>query len=175
MLFKFNFNFFIALFATLSLLVACGDDEETPDLPPIVGTWNYASHDYSWEINGQNFISFLVENMELTEQEARFYQTLIEAQVADELGFEGTSIIFNKDGSFSAREDGVEVESGTYSLKNDDSLLVMTSSEGVQEFDVMELSRNKMVISFSELEQEDLTGDGVRENIGFNLEVSFIK
>src|SRR5690606_23077782 len=103
MLLKLKSYFFIALFATLSLLVACGDDEETPDLPPIVGTWNYAAHDYSWEINGQNFVSFLVQNMALTEQEARLFQTLIEAQVDNDLGFKGTSIIFKEDGSFSAR------------------------------------------------------------------------
>ncbi|HLU90773.1 MAG TPA: lipocalin family protein, partial [Cyclobacteriaceae bacterium] len=116
-----------------------------------------------------------VENLAITEQEARLSQTLIESQVDGELGFEGTSIIFNEDGRFTAREDGVEVQSGTYSLQNNNSVLVLTSDDGVQEFEVQELTNNKMVIAFEGEEQEDLTGDDQPEDIGFNLDVTFLK
>lgn len=176
MLLKSRFYFLIAMMATALCMVSCGDDDDdTPNLSPIVGTWNYSSHDYSWTINDQDFIPFLVENLNISEQEAQLFQALIETQVDEEMAFEGTSIIFSQDGKFSAREAGVEVGSGTYSLQNNNSVLVLTSDDGVQEFEVQELTNNKMVIAFAGEEQEDLTGDDQPEDIGFNLDVTFLK
>jgi hypothetical protein len=176
MLKKTNLYFLIGLFAAVSLLVSCGnDDDENPDTPLIVGTWNYSTHKFEGSINGQSIVNFLVENLDLTPLQAQAYEAFFISSLMADQNLEGSTITFNSDGTYSATENGVVTETGTYVLRDNNTVLVLDTTDGVQEFDVKELTRNRMVISFTGVEEEDITEDGVPEAIGFTFDITFVK
>ncbi len=174
---KFKSTSFVFVLVTLFGvgLWSCGSDDDSPSVTPaIVGTWVYESHTVNVSINGQNSLQFLVENMGLSEAEALMFQNIFLGQLEDASQFQGFSIQFRADGTFQLT-DSEGVESGTYELRNNNTLLVLDDGEEVVELEVTELTNNFMTVVVEEGEEFDITDDGEDETIEIQFSLRFQK
>jgi hypothetical protein len=171
---KFRFLFIICAAASLAFLSSCGKDDDGPAVSPIVGTWNFSDSEISILVDNKSISQFListgVDPVEAALQES-FYKVFLE----NALDLQGTSFVFNADGTYSVRENGTVQESGTYQLNSNNTKLTITSSEGPQELDIEELTNNKMSLSFSEEEMEDFNEDGTLNTIALKIQLDFVK
>ncbi|CAN5338355.1 hypothetical protein BH23BAC1_BH23BAC1_07110 [soil metagenome] len=71
-----------------------------------------------------------MESFNLTQQEAQELEAFFIASFLSGDDFQNTTLIFNADGTFVIRENGTEVDTGTYSLQDNDTKLVLTSTDG---------------------------------------------
>lgn len=173
---RLKFFYFISAISIVSLLASCGsDDDDSPkNTSPIVGTWTYSDSELTFLIDNQGIAAFLIANGE-DPVEAALQESFIKSFFEDALDLQGTSFVFNADGTYSVRENGVVEESGTYQLNSNNTKLTITSSEGPQEFDVEELTNNKLSLSFSEEEMEDFNDDGTLNTIFIKILIDFVK
>jgi len=158
----------------MAFLASCGKDDDGPAVSPIVGTWNFSDSEISILVDNKSISQFLIANgvdpVEAALKES-FYKVLLE----NALDLPGTSFVFNADGTYSALENGVVQESGTYQLNSNNTKLTITSSEGPQELDVEELTNNRLILSFSEEEMEDFNQDGTLNTIAIDILLELIK
>lgn len=171
---KFRFLFIICAAASLAFLSSCGEDDDGPAISPIVGTWNFSDSELSILVDNKSISQFLISTG-VDPLEAAAAESFYKAFLEDSLDLQGTSFVFNADGTYSVRENGVVQESGTYQLNSNNTKLTITSSEGPQEFDVEELTNNKMSLSFSEEEMEDFNEDGTLNTIAIKIKIDFVK
>jgi hypothetical protein len=114
--------------------------------------------------------------MGLTQEEAIFAKALFTTSLFEETDLEGTTFTFNADGSYSVKNGGVEEDSGTYLLQNNNTKLVLTSSDGtVQEFVIETLTNNRLIVSFEESFEEDINEDDTPEEVGLDFELTMVK
>lgn len=172
---KFRLLVILALLATFSVLVSCNEDEE-PKVSPIVGTWNYDSYKLDITVDGQDLLVYLVQVMGLTQQEAIFAEAFFTSSLFEESDLEGTIFTFNADGTFSVKNNGIEEDSGTYAVQNNNTKLVLTSSDGtVQEFVIETLTNNRLIVSFEDSFEEDINEDETLEDVGLEFELTLVK
>ena len=165
----------LGLLATFSVLVSCNDDKD-PKVSPIVGTWNYDSYKLDITVNGQDLLVYLVQVMGLSQQEAVFAEAFFTSSLFEESDLEGTIFTFNADGTFSVKNNGIEEDSGTYSIQNNNTKLVLTSSDGtVQDFVIETLTNNRLIVSFKDSFEEDIDEDETLEDVGLELELTMVK
>jgi hypothetical protein len=170
-----KFSLFSLFFATVLLLGSCVEENE-PAASAIVGTWNYDSYQLDVSVNGQDLITYLVQVMGLTQQEAQFAQSLFTSSLFDESELDGTTFTFNPDGTYSVKNDGVEEDSGTYQVQNNNTALILNSSDGTEEEFVIEtLTNSRLIISFEDSFEEDIDEDGTLEDIGLDFELTLVK
>ncbi len=175
MYYRFTRNFIVVLiFASFSFLVSCGDDQEGPG-SPIVGTWNYSTLDFDGTINGKPIRTFLTEDLGMNPIEAQATEAFIIASITQEAGLANSTVEFNSDGSYIIRENGVQQDQGTYILQNANTELILTSSNGTEQFLVKELSANRLVVSTTGEEVQDLDEDGEDDTVEFTMDVTFVK
>lgn len=158
--------FTLALLALLGVgLWSCGNDDDSPAATsPIVGTWVYENHTVNATINGQNSLQFLIENLGLTETEAMFVENMFLDQAVDDAEFQGFSAQFRADGTYQITDqDGGE--SGTYELRNNNTVLALNDGDELVELQVTELTNSHMTVVFEEDDEFDILGDGEFENI----------
>ncbi|MCH6199488.1 lipocalin family protein [Aquiflexum sp. LQ15W] len=175
MVYKLRLLVILGLLAIFSVLVSCNDDDE-PKVSPIVGTWNYDSYNLDITVDGQDLLTYLVQVMGLTQEEAIFAKAFFTASLFEETDLEGTTFTFNADGSYSVKNGGVEEDSGTYLVQNNNTKLVLTSTDGtVQEFVIETLTNNRLIVSFEESFEEDINEDETLEEVGLDFEVTMVK
>jgi len=172
---NFRVLIFVGLIFTFSFLASCiGEDKE--DEAIIVGTWNFDSYNLTEAtINGQPSITYLTSTLGLSAQQAQLIQTIFLSQIVDQEELAKTTFTFNPDGTYIIRDDGVEEDSGSYSFQNNNTRLILTSSDGNQEFDISGLTNNRMVLVLEESELYDVNTDGTDENIEFTIELTLVK
>ncbi|WP_373522916.1 lipocalin-like domain-containing protein [Aquiflexum sp.] len=170
---NFKFLFIICIAASMAFLSSCGKDDDGPAGSPIVGTWTYNAANLTITVNNQPLTTFLVSTGEYTAAEAAAFEAFIKTTILNETDLSG-SITFNADGTYRA-VDGSDVETGTYTLTNNDTRLSLTSDGDTQIVEVKELTNNRMVLKFSEEEPVDIDDDGVDENVKFDFEFNFVK
>ncbi|MEX2593342.1 MAG: DUF4923 family protein [Anditalea sp.] len=169
-----NLLFLAVLISSFSILVSCGNkDDESPKQDRIVGTWTYSSLDYDATINGQNYITFLVENLGVSEAEAQTMASILILQGIEQIA--GAGITFNADGTY-VIQDGSSEETGTYSLENNETQLTLNPDDGdTIIFEVTEFTNNSLTLASSEEVLEDLNGDGTDETIEITFDIGFTK
>ena len=171
---KIKSLFIICLIASISILTSCGSDDDGPAVSPIVGTWTYNAIDLNITVNNQPFAAFLVSTGEYTAAEAAAFEAFLKATFISEADLTGSSITFNADGTCRL-VDGSTTESGTYALQSNNTILSLTFDGDTQLLDVKELTNNRLVLSFTEEDFEDIDEDGVNENIKLIFEITFVK
>jgi hypothetical protein len=172
---NFKISFFAVLFAAFLFLGACVS-EDKPSTGAIVGTWNFDSYSLvNATINNQPAITYLTTVMGLTPTQAQLAQTIFLSSVVDQEELEKTTFTFNADGSYVIRVDGVEEDSGTYSLQNNNTKLFLTSTNGNQEFDISGLTNNRMNLVLEDSGLYDVNTDGTDEDIEFAVEITLVK
>lgn len=170
-----RFVIFAGLIATFSVLGSCVSEEDQPS-PTIVGTWNFDSYSLSdATINGQPVLTYMTTVMGLTPQQAQLAQSLFLTQIIDQTELAATTLTFNADGNYIVRVNGVEEDSGTYSLQNNNTKLLLTSVNGNQEFNVSELTSNKVILVLEDSDQFDVNTDGNDENVAYSIEFTLVK
>jgi hypothetical protein len=175
MFYRFKQNFIIVLIlATFSFLISCGDDQETPR-NLIEGTWNFSDLDFEGTINGKPINVFLTEDLGMGPVEAQAAEAFIIASITQEIGLDNSTVEFNSVGNYIIRENGVQQEQGTYVLQNANTQLLLTSDEGTQEFLVKELTANRLVISATGEELEDIDEDGELDSVEFTMDITLTK
>ena len=172
---NFKFAFFAVLIAAFSFLGSCMSEDKSPSAT-IVGTWSFDSYSLKEAtINGQTALTYLTSVMGLSPQVAQSVQVLFLSGIIEEAELETTKFTFNADGTYVVRVDGVEEDSGTYSLQNNNTKLALTSVNGDQDFDVTSLTNNKLVLVLDESEPFDVNSDGTDEAVEFAIEVTLVK
>ena len=142
----------------------------------IVGTWSFDSYSLKEAtINGQPALTYLTSVMGLSPQVAQSVQALFLSGIIEEAELETTKFTFNADGTYVVRVDGVEEDSGTYSLQNNNTKLVLDSVNGDQDFDVTTLTNNRLVLVLDESESYDVNTDGRNEEVEFAIEITLVK
>ena len=171
-----KFLFLISLVSSFSILFSCGDDDgdKKPEPQKIVGTWTSSSMDYEATVNGQDFITFLVETYDISESDA---EEMVDMYIEDvmEDDFQG-SITFKEDGTY-VSNDGSSSETGTYSLNSSETTLTINSDDDDETivFDVTEFTNNVLNLEYSEEYEEDITEDQVNEEILILLKLFLTK
>jgi major membrane immunogen (membrane-anchored lipoprotein) len=166
----------IAIFiSTSSLLVSCGSEDDAP-ASAIVGTWNYDSYSLQRAtINGQPSITYLTTVMGLSNTLAQQAQVFFLSQLVAQSGLSTSAFTFNSDGTYVVRNNGVQEDSGTYSLRNNNTKLALTSTNGNQEFDVKSLTGNRLVLVSEDTVPYDVNMDGTPESVAYAIEVVLTK
>lgn len=172
---KFRSLIILGISISMAFLSSCSKDEdEAPAVSPIVGTWNYSDSEVTILVDNLSISQFLIANGE-DPIDAAFQESIVTVFLENALDLPGSSFVFNTDGTYSVRENGVVDESGTYQLTNNNTKLVISSSEGPQEFDVLEFTNNKLKLSYSEVEMDDFNDDGTDNAISISFVIEFIK
>lgn len=170
-----HFILTLSLLTSLGFLVSCsGDDkDEVPQDGPIVGTWTFSSIDFDATINGQDYIEYLVETFDITEEEAMFLAEFYRGQF---LGseFQSSTITFKRDGTY-VTQGGDSEETGTYTLTNSNTKLTLSSGGEVTEFDVKELTNNNLKLEYTGVDEDDIDEDGTDETISFKINLHLTK
>lgn len=151
-------------FTVLILAVSCGDDE-TPALADIVATWNFDTIDIDIKINDKPLVNFLMEDVGMIQSDALDEERDFKAYMLAMMPFGNSRITFTQDGKFEIRENSSLQASGTYTLASNNSLLTLKSGSSSIEYDVLELSKSRLVISNGFTENDDLTEDWIPEKI----------
>lgn len=167
----------IILLLSVSVLLSCNSDKEEPTAgaSAIVGTWTFSSGNASITIDGKSIRDFLIEDAGLSPEEANLFEGIFSDEFFDVSELQGTSLIFKADGTFEVRENGVLEDSGTYELRNNNSILTLTSGGEPQDFDVKQLTNNRLTIAFTEIEEEDLFEEDEFVDIEIEVELTFTK
>ncbi len=171
----FRSLFILGIASSMAFFSSCSkDDDGAPAVSPIVGTWNYSDSEVTILVDNQSISQFLIANGE-DPVDAALQESFYKVFIENALDLQGSSFVFNADGTYSARENGAVQESGTYQLTNNNTKLTISSSEGPQEMDVLELTNNKLKLSFSEEEIEDFNDDGTDNTVSFSFVIDLIK
>lgn len=171
---KIYFNL-VALLLMVSgtlFLSSCKEDDKDPDSDsPIVGVWEYESADVAILINGQDFIDYVIETFELSEEQAEEMKEGFDEEMNY---FEGMSWEFKADGSMIVTSPEGN-ESGTWSLSSDNEKLTVTSDGESEVLDVSSLTSSTMKLNFEEESAEDLDEDGEDEVFEITIALTLSK
>lgn len=161
--------------ATSCFLVSCVSEDDPP-ASAIVGTWDYDSYTLqSATINGQPSITYLTTAMGLSTALAQQAQALFLSQLVAQSGLTTSTFTFNSDGTYTIRNNGVQGETGTYSLQNNNTKLALTSTTGNKEFDVKSLTGNRLVLVLEDTVPYDVNMDRTPETVEYAIEVVLTK
>lgn len=163
----------ILLLAFIVFFSSCREKEE-PAVSPIVGTWSYSTFQLDLQVNGQTLEQFLI-SLGATPQEAEALANQIRNDFFSNADFAGTVLQFKADGTYEITVNGRLDESGTYELRNGNTLLRLTSDSETQEFQVKELTNSRLTILLEEEESGDFFEDGSPVLVKLQLELSFVK
>lgn len=153
---------------------ACSNDDE-PANSEIVATWNFGSLDFDILINDKTLLNYLVQDQGLSQAEALAAEAFFKASIASEIPLNNSTVTFKPDGTYEVRENGAVQDSGTYELNAAKTILKLTSGGITDEVEVLELNQTRLVIKFSEVDNDDITEDGIPEKIQVNITVRFTK
>lgn len=162
------------LILSIFSFTSCSDGDEDPAISTIVGTWNYNAIDLNIRVNNKPFTTFLIENEGFTAAEAAGAEAFYKALVAESIDFNSAVFLFNADGTYTVTATDYQ-ESGTYRLTNGNSKLILKSAQDEMEYDVEELTNNRLKLSFTETGQEDISNDGINENLELDVTLTLVR
>jgi hypothetical protein len=158
----------------LLLTTACNNDDE-PTISEIVATWNFNSLEFDIQINDKPLLDFLIDDLDYTQEEAAALEAFLKGSIAGEFPLNNSTITFKSDGTYEVKENGTVQDSGTYELNAAKTILKLTSGGVTDEVEVLELNQTRLVIKFSEVDNEDITEDGIPEKVQVDVTVRFNK
>lgn len=172
-------------------ITSCSDDDEddnggTPaDVAgTLEGTWTSGTVTVnSITINGEDFTSYFSEQFQplvdagfLTQAEADALAAEFEGELTTSYqeDIEG-SITFNPNGTYQTIDDDGTL-SGTWSLTNNDqTLLIDEGTEDELSLQIVSLTNSRLEATYSEIETEDVDGDGMGETLNVSITYVFTR
>ena len=160
----------------LSTFSACNNDDEKENAAnaALVGTWEESATTLEYTINDQSLLDYLVDELEMSEEEAEAYATLLE-DIYGELLMSELTVTFNSNNTYSSTVDG-ETGTGTYTLSADKKTITLDA--GTQDESLMSvksLTATQMVVAQELGFQDDLNEDGTDEDILVSVEMTLNK
>ncbi len=157
----------LLIVSVMLVFISCDEsDDEPTNAELIAGVWEYDTSSVSIKINDVDIIEYLIDLLELTEEEAEEFAELYGA------GFDvfatGTWTL-NADGTFEVEIDD-ETSTGTWSLSADGKTLSITEDGVTETIEVKTLTENKLEFYMDESLEEDFDEDGTDDTI--DIEVS---
>lgn len=146
-----------------------GDEDEVGGKNDLIATWTINDVDFVMTIDGQDLVTWFVENTELTQTQAEELAEIFEGEMG--ISTNGT-VTSNDDNTFTLNFDG-DVENGTWS-KNGDQLTLNTDGE-VIDLDILTLNSNTLIVQMVESETEDMDDDGSVETLEMAITMHFDK
>ena len=160
-------KYVVVLVVAMLAFQACNNDDEANE-GDIEGTWNVTDLDFDITVNGESLDSFLPQT------QADLFEGLLTSTFEE--SFEGSSIEFKADGTYTTTDSDDDTESGTWSINSDGSVLTLDSGTAEEfSFDIKSSTSSSLVLNYSETDDsQDLDQDGNNDNlvIGFDLTLS---
>lgn len=160
------------------VLTACKDDEDevTPS-ERITGEWEIQSSDVEVSINDQDYITFIQQADNLSDEEKN--QAIQEIQLQIQLITQylnqtlGSTITFNANNTY---EEGGG-DTGTWSLSTDGNTLTMDPDNSQEDlvFEVQTLTNTSLILLYEEEIQDDLDMDGEEDTLVAQLIIDLAK
>lgn len=169
-----KFSFAILAILSLTFFTSCGNDDD-PEMVSIEGTWDYDEFDLEISINNMSDVDFFIQEFGATPAQATAASQSLKDGFFESDDFEGTRFIFASNGSYEIRVDDQLDESGTYLVNADNTILTLSSDSESIDFEIAELSRNRLTISVEERFEIDLTDDDIDEVLELKIIISFIR
>jgi hypothetical protein len=161
---------FILVIFTGIILTSCSKDSNPAE--DLVGTWSVESISFSVMVGTQTLSDYLVEEVGLTAAEAQQLIDLFNLQMQQ--SFTGT-IEMKSDNTY-VSDMGGEDDSGTWSLINDDTQLVIDSDyDDPMILNILEITSSKLRVQGDYIGEEDLNDDDVPETLTITIEITFKK
>ena len=155
--------FLILMSLSLVFFNSCEKDEGTKASSDLIGTWNIDNSTVSVTVGGVDLVTYLMDAMELTQEEAEFM-----AGFFTDFGSMSGTVTFNDDNTYQAKMVGEEVENGTWSISSDGKTLSLKESgdseDSADNLTIITLTPSNLVIALpAESEMVDLDDDGTDE------------
>lgn len=169
---KFSRFYLTLFFVSLLVFMSCNNDDE-PEMSPIVGVWNYDDFEVrNIFIDGQPLsLVALVLGIPLQDAEAQIREFI--NSFAD---LENTTITFTSNGTYEIRSSGTVEEAGTYELLNGNSLLRLSAEDFVTDVEVLLLTASQLNLVFDLEERTDLLGEDLPEvTVSGKLQLNLVK
>ncbi|HEX2920929.1 MAG TPA: DUF4923 family protein [Bacteroidales bacterium] len=161
-------NLIIILLAG-ALITSCKKDEDKED--DLIGTWNTTTATFDATIDDKPVLQYFVD-MGLSEADAQTAVGVFNTSLQS--SFTGT-ITFRSDNTYTSNLGG-QSDNGTWNLNaGRDKLTIDSATDDPFTLDVQTLTNSKMVLSWTEIGQEDLNDDNVPENISVDVTMNFEK
>ena len=153
------------------ILSACSKKNGT-STDNMVGTWTAGTGTFAAMVGDKTLSQYFVDVAGLSATDAQQYNALFNQTM--QASFAG-SIQVKSDGTYTSTLGGTN-DTGVWSLSSDGKTLTIDSSTDLPvTFNVVSLTSNKLHITFSEIESQDLNGDNVPETINVNIDITFTK
>jgi hypothetical protein len=130
-----------------------------------VGTWTLESYDTELTINNQDYVTYIQQLPDLSDEEKALAIALVEFQIQQELESinipVGTTFQFKADKNYEVKVPNEAAETGNWMLSEEGTTL--TIDEGTQDeivFEVDTLTDTSLVLSIEIVEQDDIDQDG---------------
>ncbi|WKK73535.2 lipocalin family protein [Marivirga salinae] len=164
-----NLRFLLILAIGAFMFQSCNDDETAKE-GDVEGKWDVTGLAFDITINGESLSSFYSDA-----DQADSFESSIEALYG--ASFEGASIEFKSDGSYSSTDTDGSNDTGTWSLNSDGTLLTMDGGTPNEfSFDIITSTKNSLVIGYSESNStQDLNQDGSNDELKISFDITMSK
>ncbi len=170
---KTNFKFirnFSLIILTGFVLAACSKKNGTSN--DLVGTWTAGTSTITAMVGNKTLTQYFTVVLGLSDSVAQAYTNLFNQTAQQSIA---GSFQVKSDGTYTSTLGGTN-DTGTWKLSSDGkTLTVDSSSELPITFNVVDLTSNKLHVTFSQTDSEDLNGDGIPETITINIDLTFTK
>ena len=156
----------LSMVLSILFISSCGDDDELdPTSQQLIGVWET-----------EDQLRFQVSVEGLTQEELVEYEEVINLLLqAYAQGFFGT-VEFKSDLTYTASFGGT-AETGTWQVVDEGSAIILTETGETEEteLEIVSLTSSTLVVSFQEVEMNDINGDGSDDTFTINIELTLNK
>ncbi len=161
----------ISLIILTGLILSSCKKDSTPT-KDIVGTWTTGTVSVNAMVGDKTLAQYFMDDAGLSNVVAQTYADAFSQTSQQALA--GTLDI-KKDGTYTSTMGG-STDSGTWSISADGKTLTIDSNNDVPyTFNIVELTSNKLHITMTENDSEDLNGDGTPETITITADITLTR
>ncbi|MEM9830653.1 MAG: hypothetical protein AAF944_08440 [Bacteroidota bacterium] len=162
------------LLLSLSVLVACQDDDEAVPEGSIVGSWRLNNGEFTFDsLNPRDYFSQIFSQADLMPTDSQLDQTVALFEQSLEGVFDdGTIFEFQEGGSFVLRESG-STGNGTWEIRNDDQLIINSGASPLS-FTITNLTSSELRLLLEEDDTIDFSDIGLSDAEPVTIGVTFI-
>lgn len=168
---------YLMAFALMGLTVfsSCDKDDEKTSENKLLGTWTVTEADLDIEVNDMPLLDYLVDYLDLSEEEAVIYAAAFESIYSD-FATDGLKITFNSNNTYTGEMPGEAPQNGTYSLSADGKTLTLDGgTEDESQVSIISLTSTTLEVKQEEEGEEDFDEDGEDESLKIKVEMTLTK
>ncbi len=160
------------LFLLLSIVfIRCSKDEEITTYDLICGLWTVSDIQFEMTIEGEGLDVFLMNEYDLTEQEA------LEIYEANKTAYRDSwtgTMQFLQDGTYEFNVGGENYQNDWY-LSDDEKTIHVYFVNYYMDLDILSLSETEMNLVFDQIYYSDIVGDNKKEAIAYDNHFKLLK